>query len=72
MACDKTPAETSKTETMTEAQSVEQKDVGNLLVTVSFSSDEETTQQICSNPNPETAFNGQAATCRSGSVDVVS
>ena len=55
----KTPAETSKNETLTEAQSVEpmQKDVDNLLVTVSFSLDEETIQQICSNPDPETAFN---------------
>ena len=52
-------AGTSKSETLTEARSVEplQKDVDNLLVTVSFSLDEETTQQICSNPDPETAFN---------------
>ena len=28
-----------------------------LLVTVRFSLDEETIQQICSNPDPETAFN---------------
>ena len=49
----------SKNETLTESQSVEplQKDVDNLLVTVSFSRDEETIQQICSNPDPETAFN---------------
>ena len=55
----KIPAETTKSETLTEAQSVEplQKDVDNLLVTVSFSMDEETIQQICSNPDPETAFN---------------
>ena len=55
----KMPAETSKNETLKESQSVEplQKDVDNLLVTVSFSLDEETTQQICSNPDPETAFN---------------
>ena len=55
----KIPAKTSKNETLTEAQSVEplQKDVDNLLVTVSFSLDEETMQQICSNPDPETAFN---------------
>ena len=46
-----------KNETMTDAQSVEQKDVDNLLVTVSFSLDEETIQQICSNPDPATAFN---------------
>ena len=55
----KTPAETSKNETPTESQSAEslQKDVDNLLVKVSFSLDEETIQQICSNPDPETAFN---------------
>ena len=55
----KIKAETPKSETLTEAQSVEplQKDVDNLLVTVSFSLDEETIQQICSNPDPETAFN---------------
>ena len=49
---------TPKSETLTEAQSVEslQKDVNNLLVTVSFSLDEETIQQSCSNPDPETAF----------------
>ena len=48
-----------KSETLTEAQSVGplQKDVNNLLVTVSFSLDEETIQQICSNPDPETASN---------------
>ena len=60
MACDyKTKAGTLNSETLTEAQSVEplQKDVDNLLVTVSFSLDEETIQQICSNPDPETAFN---------------
>ena len=34
-----------------------QKDVDNLLVTVSFSLDEETVHQICSNPDPETAIN---------------
>ena len=55
----KIKAETPKSETSTEAQSFEplQKDVGNLLVTVSFSMDEETIQQICSNPDQETAFN---------------
>ena len=55
----KIKAETPKGETSTEAQFVEplQKDVDNLLVTVSFSLDEETIQQICSNPDPETAFN---------------
>ena len=43
----KIPAGTSKSETLTEAQAVEllQKDVDNLLVTVSFSLDEETIQQ---------------------------
>ena len=48
-------AGTPKGETSTEAQSVEplQKDVDNWLVTVSFPLDEETTQQICSNPDPE-------------------
>ena len=55
----KIKAETPKGETSTEAQSVEplQKDVDNLSVTASFSLDEETIQQICSNPDPETAFN---------------
>ena len=55
----KIKAETPKGETTTEAQSVEplQKDVDNFLVTISFSLDEETIQQICSNPDPETAFN---------------
>ena len=55
----KTPAEKSKNETLTESQSAEslQKDVDNLLVTDSFSLDEETIQEICSNPDPETAFN---------------
>ena len=54
----KIKAETPKGETSTEAQSVEplQKDVDNLLVAVSFSVDEETIQQICSKPDPETAF----------------
>ena len=55
----KIQAGTPKRETLTDAQSFEplQKDVDNLLVTVSFSLDEETIQQICSNPDPETAFN---------------
>ena len=50
---------TPKGETLTEAQSIEplQKDVDNLLVTISFSLDEVAIQQICSNPDPETAFN---------------
>ena len=61
----KIQAETTKNGTLTESQSVEplQKDVDNLLVTVSFSMDEETIQQICSNPDPETAFNVKTATC---------
>ena len=47
-----------KSEPTTDAKSVEpsQVDVDNLLVTVSFSLDEETIQHICSNPSPETAF----------------
>ena len=55
----KIQAGTPKSETLTEAQSVEvlQKDVDNLLVTVSFSLEEETIQQICSNRDPGTAFN---------------
>ena len=55
----KIPAETTNNETLTESQCVGplQKDVDNLLVTVSLSLDEETIQQICSNPEPETAFN---------------
>ena len=55
----KTKTETHKSEPTTEAKSVEplQKVVDNLLVTVSFSFDEETIHQICSNPDPETAFN---------------
>ena len=54
-----TKIETQESESTTDAKSVEpvQKDVDNLLVTLSFSSCEETIQQICSNPNPETAFN---------------
>ena len=54
----KIKAETQKGETTTEAESLEllQKDVDNLLVTVSYSLDEETIQQISSNPDPETAF----------------
>ena len=72
----KIKAETPKGETSTEAQSFEplQRDVDNSLVTVSFSLDEETIQQICSNPNPETALqcDRQTTTCRSESVDVVS
>ena len=55
----KITAVTREGETSTEAQSVEplQKYVDILLITVSFSLDEETIQQICSDPNPETAFN---------------
>ena len=55
----KTKTETQKSEPTTEAKSVEplQKDVDNLSATISFSLDEETIQQKCSNPNPETAVN---------------
>ena len=55
----KTKAETQKSEPTTEVKSVEpsQKDFDNVLVTVSFSLDEEAIQQNCSNPNPETPFN---------------
>ena len=56
MAAIKTKTETQKSEP-TKSVEPSQKDVDNLLVTVSFSSDEETLQQICSNPDPETAFN---------------
>ena len=66
---------TPKSETLTEAQSVEplQKNVDNLLVTVSFSLDEETIQQICSNPDPETAFDVMSdGDGRSESVNSVS
>ena len=51
--------ETQKSELTTDAKSAElsQKDVDKLLATVSFPLDEETIQQICSNPDPETAFN---------------
>ena len=54
-----TKTKTQKDEPTTDAKSVEpsEKDVDNLLVTVSFSLDEETIQQICSNPEAETAFN---------------
>ena len=59
----KTKTETQRSESTTEAKSVEplQKGVDNLLVTVSFSLDEETIQQICSTPNPKTTLqcNGQ-------------
>ena len=48
-----------KVKKSTEARSVEplRKDVDTLLVTVSFSLDEETIQLICSNPDPDTASN---------------
>ena len=54
----KTKTETQKSGPTTEAKSVEplQKDVDNLLVDISFSLEEETIQQIGSNPDPETAF----------------
>ena len=55
----KIKAETTEGETTTDAQSREPllKDVDNLLVTISFSLDEQTIQLICSNPDPETASN---------------
>ena len=55
----KTKTETPRSERTTEAKSVGplQKDDDNLLVTVSFSLDEETKQQICSDPDSVTAFN---------------
>ena len=51
--------DTQKGMATTEVQSVEllQKDIENVLVTVSSSLDEETIQQICGNPDSETAFN---------------
>ena len=50
---------TQRRKTTTEAQSVQplQEDVDNLLLTVSFPLDEETIQQVCSKPDPETALN---------------
>ena len=46
---------TQKSEPTTDAKSKpSKKNVDNLLVTISFSLDEETTQKICSGPNPET------------------
>ena len=50
---------TQKSEPTADANSVEpsQKDVSNLMVTVSFALAEETRQPICSNPDLETAFN---------------
>ena len=55
----KTKTEAQKCESTTDAKPIEpwQKDVDNLLVVLSFSLDEETIQQICSNPDPETACN---------------
>ena len=55
----KIKAGTQKGESTTEAESIEplQKDVDKLLVTDSFSLDEETTQESCTNHDPETAFN---------------
>ena len=66
----KITAETSRNETLTESESVEllQRDVDSLLVTVSFSLDEETIQQICSNPDPESAFNVMLRRRRTDSV----
>ena len=72
----KTKTKIQKSEPTTDAKSVEpsQKDVDNLLVTVCFSLDEETKQQICSDPISRDSFqcDGQTATCKSESVDVVS
>ena len=72
----KTKTETQKSESTKNAISIEpsQKDVDNLLVRFNFSLDEETIQHMCSNPDPETAFNVmvKTTTCRSESVDVVS
>ena len=67
MACDQNQNRHGKVD----ANYVElsQKDVDNVLVTVSFSLDEETIKQICSNPAPETV---QTTTCRSERVDDVS
>ena len=71
----KIQAGTPEGATLTEAQSAVflQKDVDNLLVTVIFSLDEETIQQICSNRS-RTSFqcDGQTVTCRSESVNSVS
>ena len=50
--------ETQKSDPTVDANSVEpSQDVSNLLVTVSFSVDEEAIQRSCSNPDPGTAFN---------------
>ena len=72
----KTKTETQKSEPTTEAKSVELllKDVDTLLVTVSFSLDEETIQQILQQSRSRDSLqcDGQTATCRSESVDVVS
>ena len=55
----KTKTETQKSGLTTDAKSVEpsQKDVDKLLAAASFPLDEETIHQICSNPDPQTAFN---------------
>ena len=55
----RTKIKTQKSEPTADANSVEpsQKDVSNLLVTVSFALAEETRQPICSNSDSETAFN---------------
>ena len=72
----KTKTETQKSEPTTEAKSVEllQNDVDKLLVTVSFSLDEETIHQILQQSRSRDSLqcDGQMATCRSESVDVVS
>ena len=53
------PRQTQKSELTTDSKSAEpsQKDVDKLLATISFPLDEETIQQNCSNPDPQTAFN---------------
>ena len=55
----RTKIKTQKSEPTADANSVEpsQKYVSNLLVTISFALTEETVHSICSNPDPETAFN---------------
>ena len=76
LAINKTKTETQKSEPTTEAKSVEplQKDVDNLLDTVSFPLDEKsnTTNLQQSQSGDSLQFDGQTATCRSESVDVVS
>ena len=63
MACDQNQNRHGKVDAKYDVPS--QKDVDNLLVTVSFSLDEETIHVMCSNPDPETV----QTTCRSERVD---